>query len=194
MPTAARSMCSPGGCTESSSVTRRSRRRSLHKTPSPGIKAGQTMIQILGYPSLRMTRVPFRLILARICLKICSGTTLALLFVAGAPALVQAGECPTSASEIATDRPDVTNSSLVVPVGSLQGENGINTTRRGLGQDVRRNQQPAAARRRQLPGDSGRHAELCRPPERRRRHWLWQCGAGDQVAILFASRNPGICR
>jgi hypothetical protein len=80
--------------------------------------------------------VPFRLILA----KICSGTTLppgrfavlTLVFVAAAPALAQAGECPTSASEIATDRPDVTNSSLVVPVGSLQGENGINTTRRGL--------------------------------------------------------------
>lgn len=76
--------------------------------------------------------MPFRLILARIRLKICFGTTLTLVFVAGAPALAQAGECPTSASEIATDRPDVTNSSLVVPVGSLQGENGINTTRRGL--------------------------------------------------------------
>ena len=49
-----------------------------------------------------------------------------------APTATQAGECPTSASEIATDRPDVTNSSLVVPAGSLQGENGINTTGRGL--------------------------------------------------------------
>jgi len=34
--------------------------------------------------------------------------------------------CPTPADEIATDRPDVTNSSLVVPVGSFQSENGIN--------------------------------------------------------------------
>jgi hypothetical protein len=83
-----------------------------------------------------MTQVPFRPILA----KIRRGTTvppgrfavLTLLFINAAPALVQAGECPTSASEIATDRPDVTNSSLVVPVGSLQGENGINTARRGL--------------------------------------------------------------
>jgi Putative MetA-pathway of phenol degradation len=33
--------------------------------------------------------------------------------------------CPGSSSEIATDRPDVTNSSLVVPVGSLQSENGV---------------------------------------------------------------------
>jgi hypothetical protein len=87
-----------------------------------------------------MTRVPFRPIFAKIRLKILLGTTwptgrfaaLTLVFVAAAPALPQAGECPTSASEIATDRPDVTNSSLVVPVGSLQGENGINTTRRGL--------------------------------------------------------------
>jgi hypothetical protein len=37
----------------------------------------------------------------------------------------QADECPTDADEIATDRPDVTNSSVVVPFGSLQAENGI---------------------------------------------------------------------
>ena len=48
------------------------------------------------------------------------------------PTATQAGECPTSAAEIATDRPDVTNSSLVVPVGSLQIENGINTTGQGF--------------------------------------------------------------
>jgi outer membrane putative beta-barrel porin/alpha-amylase len=40
-----------------------------------------------------------------------------------------AAECPSSQSEIATDRPDVTNSSLVVPAGSFQNENGINTSR-----------------------------------------------------------------
>jgi hypothetical protein len=39
--------------------------------------------------------------------------------------------CPTSADEIATDRPDVTNSSLVVPHGSLQAENGIDWTGKG---------------------------------------------------------------
>ena len=38
--------------------------------------------------------------------------------------------CPPSAAEIATDRPDVTNSSLVVPTGSLQNENGLNLTSR----------------------------------------------------------------
>jgi len=45
----------------------------------------------------------------------------------------QAAECPSSQSEIATDRPDVTNSSLVVPAGSLQSENGINTSRQSAG-------------------------------------------------------------
>ena len=36
--------------------------------------------------------------------------------------------CPDSQSEIQTDRPDVTNSSYVVPDASLQAENGINVT------------------------------------------------------------------
>jgi hypothetical protein len=36
--------------------------------------------------------------------------------------------CPDSSQPIATDRPSVTNSSLVVPTGSLQDENGINWT------------------------------------------------------------------
>ena len=36
----------------------------------------------------------------------------------------RADACPTAKDEIVTDRPDVTNSSLVVPTGSLQSENG----------------------------------------------------------------------
>ena len=40
------------------------------------------------------------------------------------------GDCGNSQTDIATDRPDVTNSSLVVPRGSLQLENGINWTTR----------------------------------------------------------------
>jgi hypothetical protein len=61
-----------------------------------------------------------------------------LKFVGVAIALLPAGaahasECPSSGSEIATDRPDVTNSSLVVPAGSVQSENGINTSRQGAG-------------------------------------------------------------
>ena len=38
--------------------------------------------------------------------------------------------CPTTADEIVTDRPDVTNSAIVVPYGSLQFENGIDWTQR----------------------------------------------------------------
>lgn len=38
--------------------------------------------------------------------------------------------CTQPSAPIATDRPDVTNSSVVVPVGSLQNENGINVSRR----------------------------------------------------------------
>jgi hypothetical protein len=48
----------------------------------------------------------------------------------------RADGCPTAKDEIATDRPDVTNSSLVVPVGSLQSENGVNFSTRGVGQII----------------------------------------------------------
>jgi hypothetical protein len=48
----------------------------------------------------------------------------------------QADACPTAKDEIATDRPDVTNSSLVVPVGSLQSENGVNFSVRDGGRIV----------------------------------------------------------
>jgi hypothetical protein len=47
-------------------------------------------------------------------------------FAAATPSAAE--ECPAPGSEIATDRPDVTNSSLVIPAGSLQLENGLNTT------------------------------------------------------------------
>ena len=51
-------------------------------------------------------------------------------------AMAHAGSCPTAKDEIATDRPDVTNSSLVVPVGSLQNENGVNVSARDGGQSI----------------------------------------------------------
>jgi hypothetical protein len=46
----------------------------------------------------------------------------------GAFVTFAADGCPTSADEISTDRPDVTNSSRVVPYGSLQVENGVDWT------------------------------------------------------------------
>jgi hypothetical protein len=42
----------------------------------------------------------------------------------------EAESCPGIGDEIATDRPDVTNSSVVVPAGSLQIENGVNFSMR----------------------------------------------------------------
>ena len=44
--------------------------------------------------------------------------------------------CPTAKDEIMTDRPDVTNSSLVVPTGSLQSENGVNFSARDGGRTI----------------------------------------------------------
>ena len=65
---------------------------------------------------------------------ICRCTFTAVLFVVALarPASVAhaADGCPNSASEISTDRPDVTNSSVVVPYGSLQVENGVDWTDR----------------------------------------------------------------
>ena len=51
-------------------------------------------------------------------------------FLAGITTSVAAEYCPSGATEIATDRPDVTNSSVVVPQGTLQTESGVNWTAR----------------------------------------------------------------
>jgi hypothetical protein len=52
------------------------------------------------------------------------------LFVYHSTLTAAADSCPSAKDEIATDRPDVTNSSLVVPAGSLQIENGVNFSKR----------------------------------------------------------------
>ena len=52
------------------------------------------------------------------------------------PAGVRAATCPTPMDAITTDRPDVTNSSLVVPTGSLQAENGVNIVGQGHSQSL----------------------------------------------------------
>jgi hypothetical protein len=53
-------------------------------------------------------------------------SAIASLAAAEARADARVDSCPTAKDEIATDRPDVTNSSLVVPMGSFQSENGVN--------------------------------------------------------------------
>ncbi|MBO0757212.1 MAG: transporter, partial [Bradyrhizobiaceae bacterium] len=54
----------------------------------------------------------------------------ALIGLASLTLLVSAAlaQCPREQDPIATDRPDVTNSSLVLPPGSFQSENGINVS------------------------------------------------------------------
>jgi hypothetical protein len=61
----------------------------------------------------------------------CGRLLVACLSLAVAEA--RAESCPQPTDEIATDRPDVTNSSLVVPVGSFQSENGVNLSSQGGG-------------------------------------------------------------
>jgi hypothetical protein len=58
------------------------------------------------------------------------GVIFLLTMVSIAPAGAWADTCPTAKDAIATDRPDVTNSSLVVPFGSFQSENGVNFSNR----------------------------------------------------------------
>src|ERR1700675_4634973 len=64
-----------------------------------------------------------------------SGILFVAALIACASGTFAADACTTSASEISTDRPDVTNSSRVVPYGSLQAENGVDWTVR-QGSDV----------------------------------------------------------
>jgi hypothetical protein len=73
--------------------------------------------------------------LAKSCRPAISGLLFAVALIVGAARAFAADGCPTDASEIDTDRPDVTNSSRVVPYGSLQAENGIDWTVR-QGSDV----------------------------------------------------------
>jgi hypothetical protein len=69
---------------------------------------------------------------SRSCLSACF---LLYLLIAGATE-AQAEPCSSQQDEIATDRPDVTNSSLVVPVGSVQSENGVDLSARDGGRTL----------------------------------------------------------
>jgi hypothetical protein len=65
---------------------------------------------------------------AKILRCVIAGVLFVAALIAGAPAIFAADGYPDSASEIFTDRPDTTNSSRVVPYGSLQAENGVDWT------------------------------------------------------------------
>src|SRR6202166_3327349 len=73
--------------------------------------------------------------IATICRRAIAGVLFVFAITMGASATFADDVCPNSASEISTDRPDVTNSSRVVPYGSLQIENGVDWTVR-QGSDV----------------------------------------------------------
>jgi hypothetical protein len=66
----------------------------------------------------------------------CALLVWAFTTITVADARAEGENCPTPKDEIATDRPDVTNSSVVVPFGSFQSENGINTYSRGGGSEI----------------------------------------------------------
>ena len=66
--------------------------------------------------------------LKRLCHSAAAGVVLVFALIAGASAALADDGCPASTAEISTDRPDVTNSSRVVPYGSLQVENGVDWT------------------------------------------------------------------
>jgi Putative MetA-pathway of phenol degradation len=70
--------------------------------------------------------------MARSCARIC--LVLASMVLASVDA--RADGCPKPSDAIATDRPDTTNSSLVVPVGSFQSENGMNLSGRDGGRTL----------------------------------------------------------
>jgi hypothetical protein len=61
--------------------------------------------------------------------------TVAVFLVSFAGSRALAEECRQPSDAIETDRPDTTNSAIVVPAGSLQNENGINVSRQN-GADI----------------------------------------------------------
>ncbi len=97
-----------------SSLSSRGQRRGGHRV------GGEGRGRAFAHPT---RSVPSKL---RVCLLFGLSSALGCLGTAAAAA----DGCPGSGADIATDRPDVTNSSTVVPVGSLQSENGINLSAR----------------------------------------------------------------
>jgi hypothetical protein len=93
-----------------------------------------TNISLLRRASVdsRHPRSPIKVSMSGRILRIFLVLAYAVLGTVGA----RADGCPTAKDEIVSDRPDVTNSSLVVPVGSLQSENGVNFSTRDGGQII----------------------------------------------------------
>jgi hypothetical protein len=82
-----------------------------------------------GRPGSIIAPTAFTLACRRLSVGKFAAALLALLVYHGT-FIAKADSCPSAKDKIATDRPDVTNSSLVVPAGSLQIENGVNFSMR----------------------------------------------------------------
>jgi hypothetical protein len=61
--------------------------------------------------------------------RVLGSAALLAIFLTGIETIAIAAECTQPDMPIETDRPDVTNSAVVVAVGSLQNENGIDSSR-----------------------------------------------------------------
>ena len=82
-----------------------------------------------GRPGSIIAPIAFTLACRRLSVGKFAAALSALLVYHGT-FIAKADSCPGVGDEIATDRPDVTNSSVVVPAGSLQIENGVNFSMR----------------------------------------------------------------
>ena len=88
-----------------------------------------------GYPTVPIFTFPKTTVDVRNCRR-CRMRFLGLAALIGlsfsilGASAASADQCPQKESPVKTDRPDVTNSSEVVPQGSVQSENGINFSQR----------------------------------------------------------------
>jgi hypothetical protein len=95
-------------------------------------RAKQVVCVSLALPATLFGPSPIKVFMSKRTFPTCLLSAFAILATVEA----RADTCPTAKDEIATDRPDVTNSSLVVPVGSLQSENGVNFSTRDGGRTI----------------------------------------------------------
>jgi hypothetical protein len=98
----------------------------------PSLKTKWVVCLSLALPAIPFGPSPIKVFMSKPTLPTCLVSAFAILAAVEA----RADTCPTAKDEIATDRPDVTNSSLVVPVGSLQSENGVNFSTRDGGRTI----------------------------------------------------------
>src|SRR5215472_8125338 len=91
-------------------------------TPSPLQPGNGPMLRNKPAAGARLKRAPA--VVARCALYVAVFVAASVAGIASA-----AAQCTQPDTPIETDRPDVTNSAIVVPVGSLQNENGVDTSR-----------------------------------------------------------------